>query len=521
MTKNNICKKIHNTSKRHRLNSLMGAALLSILILSLSCADQASEAVETSTTNTDEGGSDIGTDSHLDSVSDADTQTDTGEDTVIDTGTEEEGAIITASGENVEDGETKEMAFDGDDTTKWLTFENAGWIQYDFAKETSKIVSGYSITSANDFPGRDPKDWSLKGSDDGISWTVLDERTNECFTDRLQTRVFRVNNETAYKMYRLDVSAIRDPAAGMLQIAEIELLEDGSAGIEPGAQGSCADSFKFVVVGDSRDGENGVNTEVWAHLVYAILAERAEFVLFTGDLTETGSQSELEQWIEIAQPLYDAGIGVYPVRGDHDSNLAAWNAAFSGPYLLPQSGPKEEKNLTYSKKYKNLLFVGIDNYCDPKKEVNQRWLDTQLEKNTLPHVFVFGHEPAFAASASDTLDEHPHDRDVFWQSLEAAGARTYFSSHDCFYDHARIDDGDGDGADDIHQFIAGTAGAPLCEFGGNYTGKNGGYIPIQQHHSEHYGYILAQIDGLAAQLTFKERDNNSYWATGTFTYFAE
>src|ERR1017187_6671106 len=39
----------------------------------------------------------------------------------------------------------------------------------------AKAVRQYALTSANDFPQRDPQDWRLLGSnDDGKTWTVLD-----------------------------------------------------------------------------------------------------------------------------------------------------------------------------------------------------------------------------------------------------------------------------------------------------------------------------------------------------------
>ena len=51
------------------------------------------------------------------------------------------------------------------------------------------------------------------------------------------------------------------------------------------------------------------------------------------------------------QPVYDAGIGVYPCRGNHDAigvkpsvdptgalSKEGWNNVFTGPYALPGNG---------------------------------------------------------------------------------------------------------------------------------------------------------------------------------------
>jgi hypothetical protein len=40
-------------------------------------------------------------------------------------------------------------------------------------------VCGYNFVTANDFVNRSPSDWLVEGSEDGVTWTPLDERTNE------------------------------------------------------------------------------------------------------------------------------------------------------------------------------------------------------------------------------------------------------------------------------------------------------------------------------------------------------
>ncbi|GAB3902046.1 hypothetical protein GCM10027612_66500 [Microbispora bryophytorum subsp. camponoti] len=81
---------------------------------------------------------------------------------------------VTASGDNPPN-ETKEKLVDGNNNSKWLTFNPTGWVS--LKPEQPKAIAHYALTSANDFPGRDPKDWTLQGSQDGKSWTDLDKRT--------------------------------------------------------------------------------------------------------------------------------------------------------------------------------------------------------------------------------------------------------------------------------------------------------------------------------------------------------
>lgn len=85
----------------------------------------------------------------------------------------------------------------------------------------SHIATSYSVTSANDFPARDPKNWSLQGSNNGTSWTTLDTRTGQTFASRFLTKTYTFSNTTAYSYYRLNVTANNGGAE--LQIAEIGL----------------------------------------------------------------------------------------------------------------------------------------------------------------------------------------------------------------------------------------------------------------------------------------------------------
>jgi len=282
--------------------------------------------------------------------------------------------------------------------------------------------------------------------------------------------------------------------------------------------GSAAEpSWRFIVTGDSRGNDNGVNTVIMGELAAEIVKKQVDFVLFSGDLVQANvdqaaMDSQLKTWRDTMQPVYDAGIGVYAVRGNHDIDCpqkdTSWNNIFKGKYAMPNNGPAGEKNMTYSFRHKNAFVVGLDNYGQPGytelHRVNQEWLDAQFAANTEPHVFVFGHEPAFKANHENCLDNHMTERDMFWASIEKAGGRTYFCSHDHFYDHARVDD-DGDPNNDIHQFIAGTAGAPFYDWSGKYDGENSSYTVKGIYHSKEYGYCLVEIDGLDVTVTWMER----------------
>jgi len=308
--------------------------------------------------------------------------------------------------------------------------------------------------------------------------------------------------------------------------------------------------WKFIVTCDSRGNVYGINPFILSELAAEIKSQCVDLVLFPGDLV-SGYQaidpdefeSYLSAWVEIMEPVYDAGIAVYVGRGNHelgdvwsaypypgtspdpnDNNMLRWLNVFgSNSYpkqKLPDNGPADEKFMTYSVTHKNSFIVMLDQYAgirhDFHHKVNQEWLDDQLESNTKPHIFIVGHEPAFRALHSDCLDYYPAERDVFWAGIKNAGGRTYLSGHDHFYDHARVDDSDGNPDNDIHQYIIGTAGAPPYIWSPPYDGNNGGYTVEQWHHAERYGYILIEIDELDVTLTWIQRHTNNLIVPGIY-----
>ncbi|MDU0288389.1 ThuA domain-containing protein [Saccharothrix longispora] len=128
-------------------------------------------------------------------------------------------AAVTASGENPPN-ETKEKLTDGDDRTKWLTRATTAWVAYRL--NAAAAVNRYSLTSANDSAGRDPRDWTLQGSVDGTTWTDLDRRTGQSFDDRLLTRTFTVAEPRSFQHYRLSITA--NGGEPLIQLADLELL---------------------------------------------------------------------------------------------------------------------------------------------------------------------------------------------------------------------------------------------------------------------------------------------------------
>jgi len=139
--------------------------------------------------------------------------------------------IITARGENPPN-ETKDKAFDNYPNTKWVDLivpngsTNFSWIQLVYPGEETHVVSQYAITSANDAPERDPQDWRIYGVDGAGALTLLDTRSNQTFSSRLQQNAFAFTNTTAFRGYRLEISRVANPSiARAVQLAELAFME--------------------------------------------------------------------------------------------------------------------------------------------------------------------------------------------------------------------------------------------------------------------------------------------------------
>jgi predicted alpha-1,2-mannosidase len=129
------------------------------------------------------------------------------------------GGTLTVTGENAP-GEGRAGLVDDTSLTKWLTFQNTATLEDRLT--AAAVVKQYTLTSADDVPGRDPRGWTLQGSTDGTTWVTLDTRSGLDFSDRRQTRAFTIANTTAYSRYRLQITA--NHGAAETQLAEWELL---------------------------------------------------------------------------------------------------------------------------------------------------------------------------------------------------------------------------------------------------------------------------------------------------------
>lgn len=315
------------------------------------------------------------------------------------------------------------------------------------------------------------------------------------------------------------------------------------------------ESWRFACFGDTRG--NGVATPSYPYvnttavhaLTQAITNESVDFVIVLGDMvlgqyipSQLLLSEQIAIWTNSMSLIYQAGIPAYVIRGNHEA------ASYSSPAwvewsntlgrTMPQNGPDDEKGMTYSFTNQNAFFIGMDNYNGTNSDssyykINQSWLDEQLASNSLPHVFVFGHAPAFAPTGTETecLAAFPTNRNALWQSLGRANCRVYIDAHYHSYARAKADVRFSPW---VQQIIIGNGGAPPNSGNGTYTegtmtssNLNINNIVLHgesyQPGTNYIGYILTEVTDRQVTIWYKATSNysdpNPTWVTNDlYTY---
>ncbi len=119
-------------------------------------------------------------------------------------------------------GEGSRKVVDNDLESKFLIFSYTPifYIQLKFNK--AQRVAAYTLTSANDESDRDPKNWTISGSDNGEQWVELDARNDQSFAERGQTTRYDFANTKEYLYYRINITSIG--SGSLFQLAEWRLI---------------------------------------------------------------------------------------------------------------------------------------------------------------------------------------------------------------------------------------------------------------------------------------------------------
>ena len=277
-----------------------------------------------------------------------------------------------------------------------------------------------------------------------------------------------------------------------------------------------AQSWKFGVMSDTQwgvadDGKNpnSCAVDIIKALNQQFIEKKVKFVIAVGDLVDklgdkkTGVTAESVANAEdvraaFAQELYNAGVGFFPLRGNHDSHrlsgaefkriypqtqTGAMNAtpenvfsvpnpdAATQPFPKPAGSPftigtnfstpdpKTTKNLdwsglSYSFDYNNARFVLLDQFAPLNAKEGEKldltidqqvpWIsETLAGKPAGGHAFVFGHKGLISENHVDTLfgsdpAESGLNQNAFITAMYKNGVRYYIQGHDHMHNRSLV-----------------------------------------------------------------------------------
>jgi hypothetical protein len=201
-----------------------------------------------------------------------------------------------------------------------------------------------------------------------------------------------------------------------------------------------ATTFRFTSTSDSHTYYSN-----FAHVLSEINARvggPGDFHITSGDAVP-----DSDNYAEIVN-AFGASVTWYPTLGNHDLEsqenidwLHAYCAALPGTI---HPGPDGTSLTAYSFDHFNAHFVvvneyfynGLENGIDGDiADDMYNWLAADLNANTQPALFVFGHEPAFPQNrhVGDSLDQYPAHRDRFWSLLEEKNVLAFIVGHTHFF----------------------------------------------------------------------------------------
>ena len=96
------------------------------------------------------------------------------------------------------------------------------------------------------------------------------------------------------------------------------LVGTGSAAAEPWKFGVMADTQWTAPTDPAGKNPNGVPVSIIEQLNEQFIKHGVKFVIQVGDLTENGNDADIATRAEAVLPLYDAKIGFFPMRGNHE-----------------------------------------------------------------------------------------------------------------------------------------------------------------------------------------------------------
>lgn len=252
-----------------------------------------------------------------------------------------------------------------------------------------------------------------------------------------------------------------------------------------------SEPFSFILFGDTRS-----NHDQHAEVVKALLKEKADLFLHTGDIVATGSNEE--QWtkyFEIERELLANKPMIYAI-GNHD---APGNAELYLRYLsLPKTeGDEGKTECYYAFDYGNTRFIILDTFTNLLFAANHQrgWFIEQMQAayddHSIRHVFIALHEGPY--SIKEGRGGNFQLQSVL-DKVEQYGIAAVVSGHDHHYWRGVNSKG-------LNFIVSGAGGAPLYDI--TINDKHGGEIYAYE---KTLAYTLFEVDGDIVTATSKRTD---------------
>jgi hypothetical protein len=164
--------------------------------------------------------------------------------------------VVSASSEFPGIGAPPWKAFDQQATSIWHSSGGLPQTLDIYLGASGKVVNKYRIKTRDSTPVCFPTAWTIKGSDDGSSWTTLDSRSGISSPGQNQwTSYYSYTNSYPYRRYRIEATASTDPGNNVC-ISEFHYVE--GAYVSPAATfAACSTNELQLVTG---------NPHPWSHI---------------------------------------------------------------------------------------------------------------------------------------------------------------------------------------------------------------------------------------------------------------
>ncbi len=356
-----------------------------------------------------------------------------------------------------------------------------------------------------------------------------------------------------------------------IAIAALVLVMAGSAfanGKKPAHHNGKDKVWSFGVMGDTQwttsdpagANPNGVPVSIIKQLNQQFIAKGVKFVIQVGDLTESGNDADIAVRAAAAEDLYQAGIGFFPIRGNHETyanpangyGISAVQADFpqtrglmnrfgARHFSSPTDVSSDLNGITYSFDYgrgdSSARFVMLDDWATPSKLVTaagypygysigdqQAWISGRLDKKTrsATHAFVFSHQNLIGENHQDSLfsgytDANPDMQNAFFASLQDNGVRYYMSGHDHVNQRSLI--ASPDGKSSVEELICASDSSkfytPKALTDAKWYGQKVRETSVAQ---ELYavGYYVYTVDGPRVTVDYYSDDHGSWLSDGNY-----